>query len=151
MELFGIALSVPVAFIASTVYCLFLARVIIHFEFLRRAVWIVSVAVLCLVAAELVLLVTIGAIRSRAIIGPGFYVAHVALFFLGAPALANLLILRNPRGRFRWYWAVPACTAFAFGLVLLQYGVSEALYGVDGIDGPYSRATPPVESRDAHV
>jgi hypothetical protein len=27
-------------------------------------------------------------------------------------------------------WAVPACTLFALGLVLLQYGVSDALYGV---------------------
>jgi hypothetical protein len=31
-----------------------------------------------------------------------------------------------------------ACTLFAFSLVLLQYGVSEALYGIDGTQGPYS-------------
>jgi hypothetical protein len=75
---------------------------------------------------EVVLLVALGAIRSRATIGPAFYVIHVALFFLGTPALVNVLLLRKPTGFIRWYWAVPACTLFAFLLVLLQYGVSEA-------------------------
>jgi hypothetical protein len=56
------------------------------------------------------LLVTVGTVRISALIGPMFHVAHVALFFLGTPALANLLVLRQPRGFVRWYWAVPACT-----------------------------------------
>jgi hypothetical protein len=138
MELFGIILSIPVAFVASVVYCFFLAKIIIRVDLLRRFMWAASVGVLLLFAVEIVLLVTIGAVRSRASIGPGFYVAHLAVFFLGPPSLANVLILRNPRSPFRWYWAVPACTVFAFALVLLQYGVSEALYGVEGSDGPFS-------------
>ena len=86
----------------------------------------------------MVLLATIGAVRSRGAIGPAFYAVHIALFFLGTPALANALVLRKRGGMRRWYWAVPACTLFAFALVLLQYGVSEALYGIDGMDGPFS-------------
>jgi hypothetical protein len=143
MELFGIVLSIPLAFVASVVYCLFLAKIIIRADLLRRFLWAASVGLLLLFAVEIVLLTTIGAVRSRANIGPAFYVAHLAVFFLGTPAVANVLILRNPRATFRWYWAVPVCTVFAFALVLLQYGVSEALYGVDGTDGPFSeRQTP---------
>ena len=37
----------------------------------------------------------------------------------------------------RWYLAGAICTAFAFCLVLLQYGVSEAVYGIGGMNGPY--------------
>jgi hypothetical protein len=38
-----------------------------------------------------------------------------------------------------WYAAVPFCIVFAFVLVLLHYAVSEALDGVDGDNGPFSR------------
>jgi hypothetical protein len=138
MEIFGIILSVPATFLASLVYCYLLATIVIRLDFLRRAMWLVSVLVLIAFAIEVTLLVTVGSVHSRALIGPMFYVAHVALFFLGTPALANVLVLRQPRELVRWYWAVPACTLFAFALVLLQYGVSEALYGVDGTGGPFS-------------
>jgi hypothetical protein len=64
---------------------------------------------------------------------------HLAIFVLGTPSLANVIILRNSRATLRpWWWAVPVCTVFAVALILLQYGVSEALYGVDGTDGPFS-------------
>ena len=76
-------------------------------------------------------------VRSRALFGPGFYVVHLALFFLCAPALANLLVLRH---RERWYFVPFACAGLALFLVLLQYGVSESLYGINGDDGPYSGA-----------
>jgi len=131
MEIFGIVLSIPAAFVASSVYSFLLSRVVVRTDLLRRVMWMASVGVLILFVMEVALLIAIGAVRSGALLGPGFYVAHVVIFFAGPPALANVLILRNPRGSFRWYWAVPACTAFAFVLVLLQYGVSEALYGID--------------------
>ena len=37
--------------------------------------------------------------------------------------------------------AITLCTVFAFILVLMQYGVTEALYGIDGNDGSYSEKT----------
>ncbi len=132
MELFGIALSIPVAFVASMLYCFFLDRVVVKFEQPRRWLWFTSSLVLAFFAAELVMLVTLGAVRSRAILGPSFYVVHLILFFLGVPALANVLVLRQRRGFVAsWYIAGTLCTITAFFLVLLQYSVSEALYGIE--------------------
>ena len=139
MELFGIAFSIPVAFVASMLYCLLLARVVAKFERLSRWLRFFSSFVLASFAAELALLVSLGSVRSRSLLGPGFYVAHIILFFIGTPALANLLVLRPRNGFFaEWYVAGALCTVFAFILVLLQYTVSESLYGIDGKDGPYS-------------
>jgi hypothetical protein len=157
METLGIILSVPVAFIASLVYCFLLTRLVVRFETLRRFMWRVSAGVLMALVCEIVLLIALGAVRARGSLGPGFYVAHLLLFFLGTPALANVLLLRDrPNRRIRWYLAVPLCTAFAFGLVLLQYGVSEALHGVDGVGGPFnsqearSRISDRVDPRSIH-
>jgi len=139
MEVFGIILSVPVAFLANLVYCFFLSRVVVRRETLRRLMWRVSIGVLGGFAIEVILLSTLGPIRARALLGPGFYVGHSILFFLGAPALANGLVLyKGPKRPVAWYAAVPFCTVFAFVLVLLQYWVSEALYGIDGTNGPFS-------------
>ena len=139
MELFGILFSIPVAFVVSMVYCAILTHTIRRFESLRRSLHVASVVVLAGFLGEVVLLTTLGAVRSRGVIGPAFYVAHTVFFFLGTPALANVLLLRRgaPVMR-RWYLAGVVCTGFAFCLVLLQYGVSEALYGIDGTNGPYS-------------
>jgi hypothetical protein len=137
MELVGIALSVPVAFVASLIYSILIMTVVRRFDLLRRALWWGSGAVLGWLAVEVVLLTVIGAVRARTLLGPGFYALHLIIFFLGTPALANILLLRR-RPLSRWYWVVPICTLFAFVLVLLQIGVSEALYGIDGVDGPFS-------------
>ena len=80
---------------------------------------ITSVIVLGLFAIELVLLATLGALRSRAIVGPGFYVAHIFMFFLTTPALANLLVLRRQGGSLSTLYVVAVlCTVFSFFLVL---------------------------------
>jgi hypothetical protein len=139
VELFGIVFSSPVAFVMSMAYCAILAHAIRRVERLRPWLYAVSIVLLVGFLGEVVLLVTLGAVGSRAFVGPVFYVAHSVFFFLGTPALANVLLLRK-RGPLvrRWYLAGALCTVFAFCLVLLQYGVSEALYGIDGTNGPYS-------------
>jgi hypothetical protein len=139
VELFAIVLSVPVAVVMSMGYCAILAKVVRKLDGVRRPLYSASLVLLGLFLVELVLLVMLGAVRSRAIVGPGFYVAHVVFFFLGTPALANALILGG-RGSLvsRWCVAGAICTIFAVMLVLLQYHVSEALYGLNGTDGPYS-------------
>lgn len=145
MEIVGIFLSIPAAFLLSMLYCFFLAKAIARFNRLVFWLWNVSFLVLALFAAEIVLLVSLGAVRIRGILGPGFYVVHLLFFFLCTPALVNLLILRRRGGsRAKWYFAPIPCTVLAFMLVLLQYGVSESLYGINGDDGPYSR--PPAAS-----
>jgi len=139
MEVLGVALSIPVAFVASMVYCLFLALVIVRFARPSRWLRLTSLFVLGLFAAELVLLVSIGSVRTRGLLGPHFFATHVGLFFLCTPALANSLVLRPSRGLVsKWYVAGALCTVFAFFLVLLQYTVSESLYGIDGENGPYN-------------
>jgi len=138
MELFGIILSVPAAFVASTIYSFLLANIVLRLEPLRRLMFAVSVAVLAAIALEATLLVTLGAVRVRELAGPWFYAVHLLLFVLGTPALANVIVLRPRPKYFRsWFVAVPPCTVLALGLVLMQYAVSEALYGIDGHDGPF--------------
>jgi len=132
MELFGIALSIPVAFVASMLYCFFQDRVVLKFEHARRWLRFASYFVLAFFGAELAMLFTFGAVRSRAILGPSFDVFHELLFFVSVPALANSLVLRQRRGFVAtWYIAGALCTVFAFFLVLLQYSVSESLYGIE--------------------
>ncbi len=99
-----------------------------------------SYIVLAGIIAEWIFLAVRGAVGTRAAIGPLYYDAHVLVFFLGTPALMNLLVLSDPPKRCaRWWVSVPLCTALAFVLVLQQYVVSEALYGIEGTDGPYSQ------------
>jgi len=139
MEIFGIIFSVPVASFVSAAYCVFLVKVVSKSERTSQVLWWASAVVLVSFIVEVILLATIGAVRSRRLIGPGFYVAHLALFMLGPPALANAILLRRRTAFFRWSCiSIVFCTIFALALVLLQYGVSEALYGIDGIDGPFS-------------
>lgn len=72
-----------------------------------------------------------GPAQAFASIGSMFYAAHFALFVLGTPALANVLVFRSRGDRTgRWYVAAPICTAFAIAMTLMQYAVSEAIYGV---------------------
>jgi hypothetical protein len=121
MELFGIALSIPGAFLLSMIYCFVLKKVISRFYQVNLSFRVGSYIVLALFGLEVVFLITWGAVRSRGIFGPGFYVVHLLCFFLGTPALANLLVLRRRGGSIaKWYLAPILCTAFAFSLVLLQ-------------------------------
>jgi hypothetical protein len=156
-------LSVPVALVMNMTYCRFLAkvarrldrvpvcgdrrvryqrllsRIVRWFVRLRRSLYSVSLMVLGLFFAELVLLAKLGPVHSRAVVGPGFFVAHSVVFFLGPPALANALILGGccPLVA-RWYVAGAICTIYALFLYLMGIGVGEALYGIDGRGGPYS-------------
>lgn len=139
MEVFAILFSIPAAFVANLLYCLLLVKV--FSRNIRAQYWLrgCSYVVLSLLAIELLLLMTLGAVQSRSRIGPAFYDAHFVVFFLSTPALANLLVLppkRETPGNH--YLATILCTVLAFFLVLLQYGVYEALYGIDGEGGPYS-------------
>src|SRR5690242_15095318 len=139
MELFGIVISVPVALVASTLYSFLLSKFVFNLPVLSGVLRVSSYFVLALLALEIVLLETMGAVKCRGLLGPGFYTTHLILFFLCPPALANLLVLRPKRAvPGSWLLAGALCTILAFCMVLLQYSVSEALYGIDGDNGPYS-------------
>ena len=139
MELFGIAASIPVAFVMIALYRLILLKVVARFRWATTLLRPASYVVLGLFAVEIALLVTLGAVQSRALIGPVFVTGHAFVFFLGTPALANVILLRKPAGPApKWYVVSSLCTVLAFFLVLLEYHVSEQLFGIDGIGGPYS-------------
>lgn len=111
MELFGIVFSVPFVFVASMGWCALL---------------------------EVGLLIGLGPRGSYRVIGWGFYGLHLVNFVYGAPALANVLVLRTkPDFVRRWWVAGFLCAAFGVGLVLLQVEVSEALFGVNGDESPF--------------
>ena len=139
MEIFGIVLSVPAAFVASAVYSFVVRWLTSRLPWLAKPALGASVVVLVALLIEWCLLGVVGAVRSREIIGPLFYTLHLAVFFLCVPALANILVLRSPGGG---VWKLPlialCCAALALPVVLTQVAVSEALYGVDGSGGPYA-------------
>jgi hypothetical protein len=76
-------------------------------------------------------------------VGPLFYGLHRLCFFLGVPALANILLTRGGKSVARkWYYIPLACAFLGFALVILEYNVTEALYGVEGYGGPFGTAPP---------
>jgi hypothetical protein len=140
MELFGIAFSIPGAFIASAVYRFLLLMAAPRWPLMRPIFKSASYVVLSAICAEWTFLALRGAVGTRVAIGSVYYTPHILIFFLGTPALMNILALSNTsRWHARWWFSVPLCTALAFVLVLQQYVVSEALYGIDGVDGPFSQ------------
>jgi hypothetical protein len=72
-------------------------------------------------------------------LGPAFYPLHLVLFFLAVPALATILVIAK-NGTILASWAVVGLLGamLALPVVLTQYCVSEALYGIDGEGGPYA-------------
>jgi hypothetical protein len=140
MELFGIVFSIPAALIASAVYRFLLTLAVRRWPLIRPVFKTASYIVLTGIIAEWIFLALRGAVGTRIAVGPLYYDAHVLIFFLGTPALMNLLVLSDPPRRYaRWWVSVPLCTALACVLVVQQYFVSEALYGIDGGDGPFSQ------------
>lgn len=140
MELFGIVLSIPGAFIACGLYRFALLFVRLRWPWISQVFLPASYAVFAAVVAEWLLLATRGSVGARVLVGSHYYLVHSLIFFLGTPALLNVLVLPNPvKRRARWWFAVPLCTSLAFILVLQQYVVSESLYGIEGHDGPFSR------------
>lgn len=125
---------------ASAVYRLLLLAVANRWRWIKPLFLWASYLVLAAVLAEWIFLAIRGSVGTRALLGHAYYSVHVLIFFLATPALMNALVLPDPSNRCaRWWFTVPFCTALAFVLVVQQYAVSEALYGIDGQDGPFSQ------------
>jgi hypothetical protein len=140
VELFGIAFSVPAAFVASAIYRALLLTGSKRWPLIRPVFIFASCLVLVAILAEWGILSVRGAVGTRVLIGRAYYLVHLLVFFLGCPALINVMVLPNPsKWQARWWVVLPLCTALALVLVLQQYAVSEALYGIDGVDGPFSQ------------
>jgi hypothetical protein len=139
VELFGIVLAIPAAFVAAAIYTSVMRFVLPYRPINRIAFWL-SIAVLSGLLFEWGGLVAMVAVHSRAIVGPAFYPAHLLLCLLALPALANLLIIKKSGTVLGACFTVAfLCSLLALPVVLTQYEVAEALYGLDGTGGPYGQ------------
>lgn len=144
MDVLGLVLAVPAVFVANAMYVPFVRFGLTRWQALWPTVLWVSRAVLLLVVVDLGLVTTVGAVGARTWIGPAYWVGHLLGVLAGAPALAHVLLL--PPGRVwsrRWYAVVGVCFLFGIALVFFQVGVGGALYGPDGVGGPFSRELAP--------
>jgi hypothetical protein len=139
MEMFGLLCALPAAFLVVGGYTQVLRLALPRIPRPKLIVW-ASAAVLAGIVLEWMLLGSLGTLRARTLIGPLFYPLHVVLFFLGLPALANVLVIEKGGTVFGWWFVVCLlCGILGFALVMVQIDVSETLCGIDGSSGPYGR------------
>jgi len=139
MEILGLALAIPAVLAANLLYVLVVRFGLARVTALRRWLLWPSYLVVVLALIDVFLVVTLGAVAARMLIGPAFWVSHSVVFLFAAPALANVLIMTRKGIWFRrWYATVAVCCVFGVFLVFFQVVVGDALYGPDGIGGPFS-------------
>jgi hypothetical protein len=139
MEMLGLALAVPAVLVANFGYTLLVRFGLARFNRLRPWLLWPSYLVLVLAAIDVTLVATIGAVAARTRIGPAFWGFHSVVFLFGAPSLANVLVLGREGVWFRrWYAVAVCCGLFGVFLVFFQVGVGDALFGPDGVGGPFS-------------
>jgi hypothetical protein len=140
MELFGILFSIPLIFVTSIIYAFIIRKVTEKFGFLTKPLLWVSAVLLATVLLEFVGVATVGSIKLRESIGPSFHSIHIALFSLAVPALVNIMRLQKRYPLLsRWYIIGFFCALCGLCIVLLQYVVSETLFGIDEMGGPYGK------------
>lgn len=137
METLGMALGISGGLFAAPVFCFALVRLSPFFPRLFGIVHLISIGVLALFTVELALVALMDSVQLRALIGPAFFPLHAILTLGAAPALACVLLL-GQRNFSRWWLGVAAiCWVVGVFAIFFQYSVSEALYGPDGLGGPY--------------
>ncbi len=140
MELFGIMFSVPVSFVVSSIYALIIKKITTKWTIVVVPIFWISGTILALLILEFFAVLTLGAIKLRETIGTLYYPLHIFLFFLFWPSLANLMgMQRRIAFLSKWYIIGITCAFLGLCVTLLQYLVSEALFGVDGMGGPYGK------------
>jgi len=139
MEMLGLVIAFPAVLIANVVYAFLVRLSLSRVQTIKRPVIWLSWAVLALLVIDILLVSTIGPIPVRGYFGPSYWAVHLLIVLLGAPALTNALLIH---GGSRWYqqWYFAAGISFVLGmfLVFFMVGVGDALFGPDGIGGPYS-------------
>jgi hypothetical protein len=141
MESFALMLSVPASFIATIIYISILhilKTYIPRWSIISNYIFYASLGIIVTFVTEFIGVSTWGAINLRVYIGPVYYCVHLILFFLVIPSLANVLQLQKKVSFFS-NWVVTAfiCAVLALFVALLQYDVTETLYGIDGMKGPF--------------
>lgn len=140
MENFGIILSVPGAFITSILYSAILGKVTNRLPKLIPPLKLGSVVVLLAAVMETIATTTIGPNRLQQMTGSLYYPFHVVVFLLTLPALSGIMRFQNRFKKLsKWYSVGGFCAVVGLLIVLQQYVVSEAIFGVDGVGGPYGK------------
>ena len=138
MELFAVTVWILGGMVAAPMFCFVLATFIRPRTALARILFYPAVCGLCLFVLEVLAVGLLGAARSRELIGPMFFPLHSLVTLMSAAFLASSLLLgpRNVAQR----WLAVAVVSWILGVfsILYHYGVAEALYGIDGVGGPYS-------------
>jgi len=130
VELFAVVLAVPAGFVASIIYSRILRFVLQRWRLGGVALWC-SAAVLALLVVEWPALAFAGPVQLQRATNGAFYPLHVAVFLLSTPALATVLVVKQRDTWLGSWMAVGTmCAALSLLVVLTQYGVSEALYGI---------------------
>jgi len=140
MELFAIMLSFPMSFLCSTVYAVIINRITTRWSIFSTPLLWISFLILILLLFEVIAVILIGALDLREAIGRPYFPIHLFLFFLALPSAVNIMKLQRIAPLFTKWYVIGSVSAFlGLGIVLLQYAVSEALYGIDGMGGPYGQ------------
>jgi len=138
MELFGILLAAMLGLVASPLYCIFVEKVIARTNLLSRLLYWISIVIIVLLITEICLVVIVGPVEARRIVGRWFFAIHSVLFITIAPAFgAFLLLINKKRKLITWYFVAPICWITGVAAILYQFFISESLYGIDGTGGPY--------------
>jgi hypothetical protein len=141
MELFGIALWILGGIVAAPLFCYGVVHFIKPKQYLSSAIFYVAMLGTALFAIDLVLVGVLGSVGARALVGPVYFPFHALVTLLSAGSLACTLLLGPWRLSSRWLTIAAVCWAVGVFAILFQYNVSETLYGVDGLGGPYSESS----------
>ncbi len=118
------------------VYCLGAAFVLSRLCRARSWALVASLVVVGCLLAEAVLLRTFGAKQAYARLGVGFTLLQEVSFWLGPPAISNLLLLLRSVRREAWKRgkiaaAIVVCRVGCLSALLGNIAVDEAIVGVD--------------------
>ncbi len=136
MELFGILFAMPIGFVVSLLYVRKAADWL-DYNKLSAAVWVIpTITVLMLACIEITILISVGAYKADQQHHVAFSLLHLPVLFLGAPAVANAVLLISRRLHISRKASITAATLLCFlaGMTLLftNIVISEDIYGVDG-------------------
>jgi hypothetical protein len=112
MEAFGFAVVLLIGLVGAPVFCLVLVKVIRPFPALASLGFWMAAPLVVLFAVEILLVVAFGILRTRALVGPGFFLTHAVLSLAIGPALACVALLGH-RGIPRWWPLVAVVCWFA--------------------------------------
>ena len=131
LEFVAIILSIPVAAVASVLYCLLLQIFVKKEEVFSRILLRISIYIFWLFWIEVAIVFITGPLFLQDLTGDAYFIVHLLLLVSVVPSFANIVMLQKRYIKIaKWYLAWPFCTILALYAVLFYYHVSEALFGI---------------------